>query len=92
MPNITFEDSMDIHLGGLKVVLIYNGPTHSDNLIQVHIPEEGVLIAVDLSRAGRSLVFPDFRERSLQKVCKSHQAAAFDFITTLMPSANCWPS
>ena len=26
---------------------------------------------------------------SLQKVCKSHQAAAFDFITTLMPSANC---
>ncbi len=27
--------------------------------------------------------------RSLQKVCKSHQAAAFDFITTLMPSANC---
>ena len=28
-------------------------------------------------------------ERSLQKVCKSHQAAAFDFITTLMPSANC---
>ena len=30
--------------------------------------------------------------RSLQKVCKSHQAAAFDFVTTLMPSANCWPS
>ena len=27
--------------------------------------------------------------RSLQKVCKSHQAAAFDFVTTLMPSANC---
>ena len=27
--------------------------------------------------------------RSLQKVCKSHQAAAFDLDTTLMPSANC---
>ncbi len=27
--------------------------------------------------------------RSLQKVCKSHQAAAFDFDTTLMPSAKC---
>jgi predicted ATP-dependent endonuclease of OLD family len=26
--------------------------------------------------------------RSLQKVCKSHQAAAFDLITTLTPSAN----
>ena len=28
-------------------------------------------------------------KRSLQKVCKRHQAAAFDFVTTLMPSANC---
>ncbi len=62
VPNITFEDSMVLHMGGLEVVLIYNGPTHSDNLIQVHIPEEGVLIAIDLSRAGKSLVLPDFRD------------------------------
>ena len=62
IPNITFEDSMVFHMGGLEVALIYNGPTHSDNLIQVHIPEEGVLIAIDLSRAGKSLVLPDFRD------------------------------
>ena len=62
VPNITFEDSMVLYLGGLEVVLIYNGPTHSDNLIQVHIPEEEVLIAIDLSRSGKSLVLPDFRD------------------------------
>jgi glyoxylase-like metal-dependent hydrolase (beta-lactamase superfamily II) len=53
---------MEIYLGGVKVDLLYFGPTHSDNLIQVHIPEEGVLIAIDFSRAGRSLVLPDFRD------------------------------
>ena len=58
----TFEESMEIYLGGVKVDLLYFGPTHSDNLIQVHIPEEGVLIAIDFSRAGRSLVLPDFRD------------------------------
>lgn len=62
IPDITFEDSMDIRLGGLEVVLLYYGPTHSDNLIQIHVPAEGVLIAIDMSRAGRSLVFPDFRD------------------------------
>ncbi len=62
VPDVTFEESMDIHLGGLDLVLHYFGPTHSDNLIQVHVPAEGVLIAVDMSRAGTSLVFPDFRD------------------------------
>jgi glyoxylase-like metal-dependent hydrolase (beta-lactamase superfamily II) len=62
IPDITFEDFLDINLGGVEVVLLYYGPTHSDNLIQVHIPEEEVLIAVDMSRAGKTLIFPDFRD------------------------------
>ncbi len=60
VPEITFDDEMDLHLGGVHVKLLYFGPTHSDNLIQVHIPEERVLIAID-SAKGRSL-FPDFRD------------------------------
>ena len=59
-PGITFEDELDLTLGGVHVRLLYFGPTHSDNLIQVHIPDENVLIAVD-SAKGRSL-FPDFRD------------------------------
>jgi glyoxylase-like metal-dependent hydrolase (beta-lactamase superfamily II) len=60
VPEITFDDEMDLRLGGVHVKLLYFGPTHSDNLIQVHIPDERVLIAID-SAKGRSL-FPDFRD------------------------------
>ena len=49
VPDVTFEESMEIHLGGLKVTLLFFGPSHSDNLIQVHIPEEKVLVAIDNS-------------------------------------------
>ena len=59
-PGITFEDELDLTLGGVHVRLLYFGPTHSDNLIQVHIPDENVLVAVD-SAKGRTL-FPDFRD------------------------------
>jgi len=60
VPAITFEDEMELQLGGVLVRLLYFGPTHSDNLIQVHIPQEEVLIAID-SAKGRNL-FPDFRD------------------------------
>ena len=51
---------MEITLGGVKLRLIYLGPTHSDNLIQIHIPQDKVLIAID-SAKGKSL-FPDYRD------------------------------
>ena len=60
IPEITFDDEMDLHLGGVHLRLLYFGPTHSDNLIQIHIPDERVLVAID-SAKGRSL-FPDFRD------------------------------
>ncbi len=60
VPAITFEEEMDLRFGGVHLKLLYFGPTHSDNLIQIHIPEERVLIAVD-SAKGRNL-FPDFRD------------------------------
>ncbi|MDH3508044.1 MAG: MBL fold metallo-hydrolase, partial [Gammaproteobacteria bacterium] len=68
IPAITFEDEMDLMLGGILVKLLYFGPTHSDNLIQVHIPQEGVLIAID-SAKGRNL-FPDFRDMEVNNQLK----------------------
>jgi glyoxylase-like metal-dependent hydrolase (beta-lactamase superfamily II) len=62
IPEITFEDTMRIDLGGIEVVLMYLGPTHTDNLIQVHIPSERVLIAVDFVREGKSLAMPELRD------------------------------
>jgi hypothetical protein len=46
VPQITFEESMDVMLGGVTVNLLYLGPSHSDNLIQVHVRAEKVLVAV----------------------------------------------
>lgn len=60
VPDITFEDSMDVLLGGVTVTLFFLGPTHSDNLILMHVPEEKVLIGIDIAR-GKSL-FPDYRD------------------------------
>lgn len=60
VPDITFEESKDVMLGDVTVNLFFLGPSHSDNLIQIHIADEKVLIAVDMAK-GRSL-FPDYRD------------------------------
>ena len=62
VPTITFEESLDIDLGGVKVMLHYFGPTHSDNLIAIHVPQDGVLFVPDLSRPEGQLPNPDFRD------------------------------
>ena len=75
VPAITFEESLDINLGGVKVVLIYMGPLHSDNLIQVHVPEEGVLFAPDFARGTN--IFPDFRDMDVDNMLDAQLTAAY---------------
>lgn len=65
IPQVTFDERMQLDLGGIEVVLFYLGPTHTDNLIQVHIPAEKVLIAVDFVREGKSLAMPELRDLNL---------------------------
>lgn len=69
IPDIVFDEEMDLFLGDLKISLIYLGPTHSDNLIQVHIPSENVLIAIDFAR-GKN-VFPDYRDLNVHNALKA---------------------
>lgn len=86
IPDITFEDSMDIHLGGKKVVLYYFGPTHSDNLIQVHFPEEGVLIATDMVRAGKAIGLPDYRDSDVNNLIDTlDQLSRLDDVEIVVP-------
>jgi len=66
VPDVTFERSMDLQLGGITATLLYFGPSHSDNLIQVHVPDEKVLVAVDMAK-GRSL-FPDYRDMDVHSM------------------------
>lgn len=68
VPDMTFEESMDLMLGGVTVNLIYLGPSHSDNLIQVHVPAEKVMVAIDLAK-GRSL-FPDYRDMDVHSTLR----------------------
>jgi glyoxylase-like metal-dependent hydrolase (beta-lactamase superfamily II) len=71
IPDIVFDQEMEIHLGGKKIVLYYFGPTHTNNLIQVHFPEEGVLMAPDIARAERSLAMPDFRDADIDNLIET---------------------
>lgn len=68
IPDITFEQSMDLMLGGVTVKLLYFGPSHSDNLIQVHVPAEKVMIAIDMAK-GRSL-YPDYRDMDVHSTLR----------------------
>ena len=84
VPDITFEESLDLFLGDLQVRLLYFGPTHSDNLIQVHIPGEGVLVATDMAK-GKSL-FPDYRDMDVHNTLKAlGKLAALENVDVVLP-------
>ncbi len=70
IPDIVFDQEMEIHLGGKTLYLYYFGHTHSNNLIQIHIPEERILIAPDLAWGDTetALVFPDFRDAHVENL------------------------
>ena len=67
VPAITFDSEMDLTLGGVKVTLLYFGPSHSDNLIHVHVPGDRVLISIDV---GRDSLFPDLRDLDVHAFLK----------------------
>jgi glyoxylase-like metal-dependent hydrolase (beta-lactamase superfamily II) len=84
VPTVTFDDSMDLFLGDLQVSLRYLGPSHSDNLIQVHIPSEKVLIAVDMAK-GKSL-FPDYRDMDVHNTLNVlRQLANLEDVDVVLP-------
>ena len=86
IPNVTFEESMEIHLGGKRAVLYYFGPTHSDNLIQVHFPDEGVLVATDAIRSGKSIGLPDYRDSNVNNLIDAlDQLARLDNVDIVVP-------
>lgn len=70
VPDITFEDQLSLWLGGREIQLVYFGPTHSDNLIQVYVPDEKVLIAPDFMQRGQGLI-PDFRDMDVDNMLKT---------------------
>jgi glyoxylase-like metal-dependent hydrolase (beta-lactamase superfamily II) len=56
MPTRTFNGRTTVSLGGRTVELVELGPGHTDNLIGVRFPDEGILFVVDIF-SGRRLPF-----------------------------------
>ena len=73
IPEILFDNELDLHLGGVYLRLMYLGPTHSDNLIQIHLPDEGVLIAIDAATVENGC---------LQVIKGSHKLGRIDHVLT----------
>lgn len=59
LPDITFDETMTLHLGGQKVELRYVGRNHSDNMIVMHFPAQRALFAVDFIPV-KTLAYRDF--------------------------------
>ena len=76
-PNLTFSDTLTIHLGERPVELRFFGKAHTRGDIAVYLPTEGVLFAGDLSfhqyipnaRDGFPLAWADAAERAAQVEC-----------------------
>ncbi len=86
IPQVIFKDTMEIHLGDTRVVLYYFAPTHSDNLIQVHIPEEGVIITPDVVRTGKAIGLPDYRDSNVDGLIDAlYELSKLDNVDIVVP-------
>lgn len=53
LPDITFHQRMNMHLGELEINLLYFGPAHTDGDIVIYVPDDKVAILGDLFFKGR---------------------------------------
>ncbi|MDP2576243.1 MAG: MBL fold metallo-hydrolase [Gemmatimonadota bacterium] len=47
LPNRTFTDEMTLYMGSKTIHLVYLGPNHSNNSVVAHLPDQGIVFAVD---------------------------------------------
>ena len=84
VPELTFEETMTINLGGSTAELVWPGNSHSDNLIVVRFPLERALFVVDIVAVKR-LPYRNMRDYYLPDTVDSLLAIeALDF-DTLIP-------
>jgi glyoxylase-like metal-dependent hydrolase (beta-lactamase superfamily II) len=51
-PDVTFEDSYTLEVGGERVTLAWHGPNHSPDNIYIHFPDHDSLMLVDIVNSG----------------------------------------
>lgn len=67
LPQLTFEQDMQLHLGGKTIELSHYGHAHSPGDIIIYLPEDQVLFAGDLLWVG---FFPNVREADVPNQIK----------------------
>ncbi|MCH8861092.1 MAG: MBL fold metallo-hydrolase [Proteobacteria bacterium] len=83
-PTVTFEDRMDLTLGGKTVELIFPGPSHTNNLIAMRFPEERALFMVDLVSVKRLpfQTLPHYHIPGAIEALKNIEALDYDILVT----------
>ncbi len=59
LPDVTFEDRMNLQMGSREINLIHLGRAHSAGDILLHLPQDGVLYAGDIAFHRILPAFPD---------------------------------
>ena len=57
VPEVTFEDSLTLEVGGERVELSFHGPNHSPDNIFIHFPDHDTLMLIDIVNAGWVPIF-----------------------------------
>lgn len=80
LPDVTFEERMNIRLGDREINLIYLGRAHSAGDILLHLPQEGVLYAGDIAFHRILPAFPDGHITKWLAVMEETRKLDFDTI------------
>jgi glyoxylase-like metal-dependent hydrolase (beta-lactamase superfamily II) len=51
-PDVTFEDSYTLEVGGERVELAWHGPNHSPDNIYIHFPDHDAMMLIDIVNSG----------------------------------------
>jgi len=82
VPNITFEDSYTVSLGGKSLELTYFGPNHGESLVVMRLPKEKILFIVDIVTPRRVAFrnMPDFWPDEWIRSLKEIEELDFDYV------------
>jgi len=56
-PDVTFQDTYTLKIGGERVELAFHGPNHSPDNIFIHFPDHDTLMLVDIVNSGWVPIF-----------------------------------
>jgi glyoxylase-like metal-dependent hydrolase (beta-lactamase superfamily II) len=70
LPNITFNDSMNLDMGDITLHLFYFGPAHTKSDIIIYVPEEKTVFIGDLFMPGGNPSFKIEDQKKAEQVYK----------------------